>query len=125
MPYYGFLESPRERDRKRKQAAKKGSSLGPSHSVKISLDVGRLGARLWPGMEDREMTGELANQGLSNRFEGAIARSDKLMLLGDYEAALATLESLETDSPCTIEQNREVLRAKARTWVARGYPQRA
>ena len=71
------------------------------------------------------MTGELASQGLPTHFEGAIARSDELMLLGDYDTALATLESLETDSPCTIEQTREVLRAKARTWVARGYPQRA
>ena len=71
------------------------------------------------------MTEELANDDLPTHFDGAIARSDDLMLLGDYDAALAKLESLRTDSPCTIEQNREVLRAKARIWVARGYPQRA
>ena len=71
------------------------------------------------------MTEELAGQPLPAHFDHAIARSDELMLLGDYDAALSILESLERDSPCTIEQNREILRAKARTWVARGYPQRA
>lgn len=47
------------------------------------------------------------------------------MLLGDYDAALTILESLGIESPCTIEQDREVLRAKARTWIARGYSKRA
>ena len=73
-------------------------------------------------MQKRDMT---ENHGLPAHFDGAIAHSDGLMLLGDYDAALAILDSLGTDSPCTIEQNREVLRAKARIWVARGYPQRA
>ena len=71
------------------------------------------------------MTGESANDDLPTHFDAAIARSDKLMLLGDYVAALVILESLTTDSPCTIEQNQEVLRAKARIWVARRYAQRA
>ena len=71
------------------------------------------------------MTEELANDDLSTHFDATIARSDELMLLGDYDAALVILESLRSNSPCTTEQNREVLRAKARIWVARGYPLRA
>ena len=76
-------------------------------------------------MEKRDMTEELADRGPPTYFDGAITRSDELMLLGDYDAALAILESLGIESPCTIEQDREVLRAKVRTWVARGYAQRA
>lgn len=76
-------------------------------------------------MEKRDMTEELADRGPPTYIDGAITRSDELMLLGDYDAALAILESLGIESPCTIEQDREVLRAKVRTWVARGYAQRA
>lgn len=76
-------------------------------------------------MESRHLTEEQANDGLPTHLDGAIARSDQFTLLGDYDAALAMLESLGTDSPCSTEQNRRILRAKARTWVARGYPQRA
>ena len=71
------------------------------------------------------MTKKQANDGLPINFDGAIARSDELTLLGNYDAALTMLESLGTDLPCNKEQNGRILRAKARTWVARGYPQRA
>ena len=76
-------------------------------------------------METRHMTKEQANDVLPTNFDGAIARGDELTLLGDYGAALTLLESLGAEPPCNKEQNRRILRAKARTWVARGYPQRA
>ena len=76
-------------------------------------------------METLHMTKEQANDGLPTNFDGAIARSDELTLLGDLDAALTLPKLLEANTPCNKEQNRRILRAKARTWVARGYPQRA